>query len=182
MSRYGTFPERKNSDGQALCKWCGDPVPKGRRCFCSGGCAFEVQIRRDAGFLRARVKERDHGVCAGCGIDTMQLKRILHFTRRSFAVYCGVDPMFANEFWFHRIMAVWYGEYIWQTVREKCRWEADHIVEVVRGGDPYLNNVQTLCVSCHKAKSKRQHKERAAERRTPLFNAPARLVETETTR
>jgi hypothetical protein len=35
-------------------------------------------------------------------------------------------------------------------------WEMDHIVEVVNGGGGCgLDNLQTLCVVCHKAKTKR---------------------------
>jgi 5-methylcytosine-specific restriction endonuclease McrA len=45
-------------------------------------------------------------------------------------------------------------------------WEADHIIEVVRGGGRLgLENFQTLCVPCHKAKTARLARERAQERR-----------------
>lgn len=44
-------------------------------------------------------------------------------------------------------------------------WEADHIVEVVRGGGLRgLENYQTLCVPCHKAKTRKLAKDRAQER------------------
>lgn len=45
-------------------------------------------------------------------------------------------------------------------------WDADHIHEVVRGGGQCgLENYQTLCHPCHKAKSARLATERAQERR-----------------
>jgi 5-methylcytosine-specific restriction endonuclease McrA len=44
-------------------------------------------------------------------------------------------------------------------------WEADHIVERVRGGGTALSNLQSLCSPCHKAKTRRLHGELAAERR-----------------
>lgn len=47
----------------------------------------------------------------------------------------------------------------------KSFWDMDHIKEVVRGGDNQLDNLQTLCQPCHKAKTKRLAAERAAERR-----------------
>lgn len=37
------------------------------------------------------------------------------------------------------------------------RWDADHIIPVHQGGGACdLDNFQTLCVDCHKAKTKRQ--------------------------
>jgi hypothetical protein len=33
-------------------------------------------------------------------------------------------------------------------------WEADHIVEVREGGKNELSNFQTLCMPCHKEKTK----------------------------
>jgi 5-methylcytosine-specific restriction endonuclease McrA len=49
--------------------------------------------------------------------------------------------------------------------RHGSLWEADHIVEVSNGGESILENTQTLCVPCHKAKTKRMHRERARQRR-----------------
>ena len=165
MRRYGDFPERRNAQGQMLCKWCAGIVPKGRMFFCNKECAFEVQIRRDASFLRIQVRQRDHGVCAECKMDTQKLKRILGFMRKSYAVLTGHDPMWANEYWFSREMERLYGYKPWQRVKESCLWQADHIIEVVDGGEPYLKNIQTLCVPCHKEKTKQWHAERARSRR-----------------
>lgn len=152
-----------------LCKWppCPNLVPKGRVYFCSQACAFEVQIRRDASFLRARTKERDRGVCAKCGIDTEQLKRILRFAHASLADLLLSDkPWQGNLYWFKQIMQRdLMGADLWNHVESMCQWQADHIVEVTDGGAPYLKNIQTLCVPCHKAKTKAQHGERAAKRR-----------------
>jgi len=41
----------------------------------------------------------------------------------------------------------------------------DHITEVIRGGSNQLENLQTLCQPCHKAKTRRLAHERALERR-----------------
>lgn len=166
MKRYGEFPIRRNKQGQMLCKWCGGVVPKGRVYFCKKQCAFEVQIRRDSAFLRARTKERDHGVCAGCGIDTEQLKRVLRFTHESLAdLVLGPHKWRGNLYWFRRLMLEWWGAYLWDNVEAMCSWQADHVVEVIDGGEPYLSNIQTLCTPCHKAKTARQAGERAKARR-----------------
>ncbi len=40
--------------------------------------------------------------------------------------------------------------------------EGDHIIEIADGGDEFdMENVQTLCVSCHKAKTKEGRQQRA---------------------
>ena len=45
--------------------------------------------------------------------------------------------------------------------------EVDHIVEVADGGDLYgLDNLQSLCHSCHAAKTKREQRARVMRRRT----------------
>lgn len=162
MKRYGDFPARYEG-GKALCKWCGEVVPKGRIYFCTQECAFEVQIRRDSAFLRAQVKKRDHGVCAECKADTEKIKRVLGHARKSLAELLGQDPMWANHYWFYREIKAVVRAIGWKEIG--TQWEADHIVEVTKGGEPYLHNIQTLCVPCHKAKTKRQHAERARERK-----------------
>ncbi len=44
-------------------------------------------------------------------------------------------------------------------------WHADHIVPLIDGGARTLDNLQTLCAPCHKAKTKREATERAGRRR-----------------
>ena len=56
----------------AGCRRCGGAVPKGRRTFCGKDCVHEHRIRTDPGYVRLKVFERDRGVCAGCGINTME--------------------------------------------------------------------------------------------------------------
>ncbi|MBU0846685.1 HNH endonuclease [Patescibacteria group bacterium] len=43
-------------------------------------------------------------------------------------------------------------------------WQADHIVERVRGGSHELHNLRTLCVPCHKKETARLAHERKVER------------------
>lgn len=160
--RYGKFPERRNEQGQPLCKWCGAVVPKGRRAFCTQLCAHEVQLRRDSWYLRRQVFERDKGICAQCGCDTEKVERVLRYAASSYYnMPCyergGLDWLFTRA-----------AGFIYDALDYKSAqtyWEADHIKEVVRGGEPYLDNIQTLCRPCHKQKTKRQAGERAAERR-----------------
>src|SRR5215831_14295582 len=70
----------RGPNGRALCRWCNMEVPAGRRTFCSSWCVHEWRLRSDPGYLREQVFERDKGVCAVCGIDTIaewrRLKRL----------------------------------------------------------------------------------------------------------
>jgi len=58
------------------CRWCGGPVPAGRRSWCSQDCVHEGLMRAQPGYARRKVFERDHGVCSACGLDCARLERI----------------------------------------------------------------------------------------------------------
>lgn len=57
----------KGPNGRSLCRRCAREVPKGRLTFCSAECVREWSIRTNPAFAKARVFERDRGVCASCG-------------------------------------------------------------------------------------------------------------------
>jgi len=48
--------------------------------------------------------------------------------------------------------------------RMSRKWEHDHIVPLKDGGSHALDNIQTLCVPCHKAKTAREAIARASRR------------------
>jgi 5-methylcytosine-specific restriction endonuclease McrA len=108
-------------------------VPKRRRTFCSDGCVHEWKLRTDPGYLRDQVFERDRGICAACGIDTVVLRRdarkLDYAARRQFLKTWGL--------------------------RERSRkslWDADHVIPVAEGGGQCdLSNMRTLCLKCHAA-------------------------------
>ena len=123
----------RSASGRPLCRWCRVEVPKGRRTFCSEACVGEWRLRTDPGYLREKVFDRDRGVCAACGVDTIALRRDMrrldYATRRQF-------------------LKTW-------RLREGSRkslWDADHIVPVAEGGGQCdLSNMRTLCLRCHAA-------------------------------
>jgi 5-methylcytosine-specific restriction endonuclease McrA len=119
--------------GRPLCRWCRAETPKGRRTFCSAACVHEWKLRTDPGYLREKVLERDKGVCAACGTDTLALRRDLrkldYAARRRFLKDWGL-----------------------REGSRKSLWDADHIVPVAEGGGQCdLANMRTLCLKCHRA-------------------------------
>lgn len=85
MSQYRRSPMAGWSDindlprgqnGRALCRRCSVEVPKGRKTFCSTACVHEWKLRTDPNYVRKQVFERDHGVCSGCGSDTMVMVEV----------------------------------------------------------------------------------------------------------
>lgn len=122
----------RGSNGRACCRWCGLEVPAGRRTFCSEFCVHEWRLRSDPGYLRDRVLERDRGICAQCGLDTVRewnrIRRLRGEAR-------------------YRAMQNW-----GVTARRRSLWDADHIIPVAEGGGECdLSNIRTLCLRCHAA-------------------------------
>ncbi len=122
----------KGAAGRALCRWCGLEVPKGRRTFCSEWCVDQWRLRTDASYLRERVFERDHGVCALCGCDTVaewaRIRRLRRPKREAALAAWGIRGSYRASL-----------------------WDADHILPVVEGGGECdLDNLRTLCLKCHR--------------------------------
>lgn len=136
----------KGPNGRALCRWCKTEVPPGKRTFCSQGCIDEHRIRTQPAFAKARVYERDHGVCALCGLDTA-------------ASIKGPSVRFSR----------------WPSATANSFWDLDHIVPVVEGGGACgLENYRTLCKPCHKGETAALAKRRAERRRAEKETANAK--------
>lgn len=155
----------KDERGRALCRWCGKHLEGRRTSFCSGGkvrlaraggilnpelwgCVEEWSLRTVPRFARACVFERDRGVCAGCGIDCPGVEARFHR-----------QPGEDFDVWRERLRAEFVP--VWGKWGGSV-WEADHVVPLHRGGTGGLSNLQTLCVLCHREKSAREARERAA--------------------
>jgi 5-methylcytosine-specific restriction endonuclease McrA len=103
------------------------------------------------------VFQRDKGVCAGCAADTEKIARVAYHTK--------------DDIWsIYRAMG-------FNRNRHQTLWEADHMVEVSNDGETSLDNIQTLCVPCHKAKTKKMHADRKAARTGIKPRAPVREVQ-----
>ena len=125
-----SIPRGPNDRG--LCRWCSLEVPRGRFTFCSEYCVHEWKLRTQPAYLREKVFERDRGVCAHCGVDTLSEARKLRFARESKRA---------------SLLAYWG----LQRRSRKSLWDADHILPVTEGGGECdLENIRTLCLRCHR--------------------------------
>ncbi len=145
----------RGPNGRGLCRRCGAEVPKGRRTFCGDECVHHWRLRTDPGYLRDCVLARDRGICAGCGLDTIQFYRRLQLLprrkRTALAKQLDLHP------------------------RRHSFWDADHIVPVAEGGGECdLSNIRTLCLWCHEDQTKKL--------RTRLTDAFHRGKESRTTK
>jgi len=121
----------KGPGGRNLCRWCSLEVPPGRFTFCSDFCVEEWKLRTSPAHIRARVFERDCGICSVCHVDCQAA--LLHMKRSR-----GMARLKLQKEW--GVPAV-----------RKSLWDADHIVPVVEGGGECdLSNMRTLCLRCHR--------------------------------
>jgi 5-methylcytosine-specific restriction protein A len=135
----GTLP--RGSNGRCLCRQCGLEVPKGRRTFCGGPCVEEWRLKTDPSFLRNRVWKRDKGRCARCGLRCRDLEKSLGLLRQVLS-RLGQSRLYGS---------------LRKALKVQSRhslWDADHIRAVAEGGGECgLENMQTLCLWCHRDKT-----------------------------
>jgi 5-methylcytosine-specific restriction enzyme A len=123
----------RGPNGRGLCRWCALEVPRGRFTFCSEFCVHEWKLRSQPAYLREQVLQRDCGLCAKCGVDTIAAERRLRFSR-------GIRRQALLAFWGLKRRS------------RKSLWDADHILPVAEGGGECdLANLRTLCLRCHRA-------------------------------
>lgn len=142
------------TEGAPLCRVCHAVCPPRRRCYCSDECSDRYAEFHVWSQIRLRVDNRDRGVCSECGVDTeaaqawwRRIRERIRHSRHDFrgllrAMRAAGWPGFGRDW-----------------------WEADHIVARKDGGRDRLDNLRTLCVPCHKERTKKQHQEWAKRRR-----------------
>jgi 5-methylcytosine-specific restriction endonuclease McrA len=90
------------------------------------------RLRTNPGFVRERTFERDRGICAACGVNTVAAYNEIRRKRGGARA---------------RLLAQWG----LKTLNRRSLWDADHIVPVVEGGGECdLTNIRTLCLNCHR--------------------------------
>lgn len=138
----------KGPNGRPLCRHCSKETEPPRRTFCSDKCVEEWKIRSNGGFARDKVMERDRGVCKRCGLDTEKLRELLYKVRTQ-----------KGEMAYINLTLYYEATTGYAFLLEKHAWEADHVVSVADGGGSCtLDNLETLCVPCHRKKTKEWHR------------------------
>lgn len=167
-------PVGRDEAGNRLCRWCHKPVPRPRLNWCSDACVDEYRVISDPAYARQRVFERDRGVCALCHTDTEAVRRQVDALREEWRKAEHPSPAADNL----KAQAVAVLEragakvsegivYGWVSVPHL--WEADHIQPVVEGGgETGLENLRTLCRSCHRRETAKLARRRAFARKRQL--------------
>lgn len=143
------FPWKpRDAEGYWLCRYCGKRINAGNRyrAWCSDKCREAAYVECSPSALAYAVQRRDRGVCAECGLNTRALEIILaklHKGAPARQLYDFVAAALVRR-GFNGGHA-FYGWWVSETL-----WNAHHVVPVAEGGSNKLDNVVTLCVSCHK--------------------------------
>lgn len=139
----------RGPNGRALCRHCKTEVPRGCRTFCSDPCVKAWRLARDPGYQRNCVCERDVGICALCGIDTLLLRKMLVTALR--LRYGGGRTSRRVEAWLRALrVAGWPKGF----ADRMTLWDMDHIVPVAEGGGSCgMENLRTLCMRCHRTQT-----------------------------
>lgn len=185
----------RGPNGRALCRQCGNEVPKGRQTFCGDGCVHEWKCRTDPGYQARQVLARDRGICRACGLDCISLLAELKLLRRQ------AREEFSKA---RRLPLHWvnhegpYGSLddnlqtfnarldeldLRNNYRSLTRrlWEMDHIVPVVEGGGSCgLDNLRTLCWKCHREATTELSRRRANKKKAAKLLAPEKKDDSNT--
>lgn len=131
----------RGPQGRCLCRHCGQEVPPRRRTFCGDACVGAWRLKTDPSFVRKQVWKRDKGRCALCGMRSRDLEKGLTLLR-GLLLRLGRSKVHLQ---------------LRKALKIESRhtlWDADHIRAVAEGGGECgLDNMQTLCLWCHRDKT-----------------------------
>lgn len=118
------------------CTFCGESVGKGRRKWCGDECVRAWKMLFDWAYCKQQAIARADGVCAACGFDSELMRRTI----------CHLGWEARRRFWDY-----------WDAgfKRDQSLVEVDHIVPRFFDGGNEPDNLQVLCVPCHKVKTAR---------------------------
>ena len=152
----------KDSEGYWICRYCGERINQGKRyrAWCSDECSRNAMERTYSNWARNALERRENGICQECGLDTTELDHELKILR---SLVNHTYRRCSKEKWHYqnvlRTMLLSMKRCGFNTSPDWGRWSTlwhmDHIVEHAEGGTLEPENLQTLCVACHKKKTKK---------------------------
>ncbi|KAM4710695.1 DNA annealing helicase and endonuclease ZRANB3 [Anableps anableps] len=154
-----SYLQALDSQGVPLCLSCQQACPTTAGAwdtrFCSHRCQEEFQLRSSQTYMRSCVLEAEQGICQHCGLNAHEL-----FLKVRDAPASKRKEMLENT-WLAQLPLKQLNEMIRAPV-EGDFWQVDHIRPVYRGGGQCsMDNLQTLCTTCHKARTAQQARERS---------------------
>jgi len=156
-------PRPLGPNGEKLCYNCRKALPKGRPYNCSPECSEEWRTKTSPSHMRFLLRQRDHGVCALCNVDTEALKKEYRTLPKS----QGWDENSTDA---RRDFLKVHGIPAGRTTTDW--WDADHIISVIEGGGECgLSNYRTLCIPCHQKVTRELHSRIKTKRREARIQA-----------
>ena len=128
-------------DGRRYCAWCNQrETPSGRHKYCSDECSFSCTL-----------------FCVPCGYDGFGY---LFNLQKGYCRHCNHDWLqyYNSDFYLKRYVEGkgWFNPFhLKDRIPQEFKPEMDHIIPVACGG-PILghDNIQLICYTCHKVKTK----------------------------
>jgi len=135
-----------SADG--ACAWCATPLPSRRRMWCSDRCNDAFWANHWWSVARRTAKRRDRYRCRRCGASAPKRPSATAFRSRP------------------RYLAAMRA---WRAAKKTARLEVNHVVPCIgKHGQlscaHHLDNLETLCPSCHRVATSAQRAAAAAER------------------
>lgn len=128
--------------------------------FCSQTCAREYWMVSNNDYMRDQVFEAEHGICQLCKFDAHSFYRQIRDTKD---LQKRAELITKSKF--HSLCAKTKEQMVKKPVAGQF-WHADHIVPVWQGGGQCdIDNLRTLCVTCHLKVSAQQAGQRATIRK-----------------
>ncbi len=150
------YAKHKYPVRRGFCRVCRKPIVGDKRAtVCGRECLGKLgAVPIDWQDAKLRVFKRDKGVCAACGCNTEKLRRILRLCNVWDEIgRTGLPIVVRRKMGFNP-----HGERL---------WDCDHIRSVAEHGPAEtIDDLQTLCHPCHKAKTREQGAQRIPR---PLF-------------
>lgn len=170
--RYHRKPKTPNWDkGPGYCRWCGVGIFNksgkllGNRRWCSDKCIKTYMVQSDSGFSRRHIFERDKGICAGCNVNLVELKKELKEKAKEINKLEKGREISYKEY-DEKMKEIFGKQWYWnQRDPVAAKWHLDHIVPLIDGGSHGEENQQILCLTCHKEKTKKEASARAKNRK-----------------